>query len=147
MARAVGERDTEAAKAMGSLREKVERELRGDILPFWLKHAVDEAYGGFRGQIANDLRIDPLAHKGLILNARILWTFAKAYKYYGDQEYLTVAKRAYQYLMRKFWDEKYGGLYWMVDHLGKPIDTKKRNLRARLCRIRAGGICIRRRRQ
>ncbi len=36
------------------------RELRGDILPFWLKYAVDDEFGGFRGQITNDLKIDPL---------------------------------------------------------------------------------------
>lgn len=109
-----------------SLREHVERELRGDILPFWLKYAVDDQYGGFRGQIANDLSIDAQAHKGLILNARILWTFAKAYKVYEDEVYLRAAERAYGYLMRHFWDEPFGGLYWMVDHVGNPVDTKKR---------------------
>jgi len=108
------------------LRERVEKELRGDILPFWLKYAVDEQYGGFRGQIANDLTIDPLAHKGLILNARILWTFSKAYKVYGDEVYLRTARRAYDYLLRYFWDADFGGVYWMVDHLGQPVETKKR---------------------
>jgi mannobiose 2-epimerase len=108
------------------LRERVERELRGNILPFWLKYAVDDEYGGFRGQIANDLTIDPLAHKGLILNARILWTFAKAYKVYGDEIYLRTARRAYEYLRQYFWDREFGGMYWMVDHLGNPVETKKR---------------------
>jgi mannobiose 2-epimerase len=108
------------------LRERVELELRSDILPFWLKYAVDDEYGGFRGQIANDLTIDPLAHKGLILNARILWTFAKAYKVYGDEVYLRTARRAYEYLRRFFWDAEFGGVYWMVDHLGNPVETKKR---------------------
>jgi mannobiose 2-epimerase len=111
---------------MGGLREQVERELRGDILPFWLKYAVDDEYGGFRGQITNDLKIDPLAHKGLILNARILWTFAKAYRVYGYESYLGTARRAYEYLRRYFWDTQFGGVYWMVDHLGKPVETKKR---------------------
>jgi mannobiose 2-epimerase len=40
------------------LRQKAEAELVTDILPFWLKYAVDDEYGGFRGQIANDLTID-----------------------------------------------------------------------------------------
>jgi cellobiose epimerase len=111
---------------MDDLRERVERELRGDILPFWLKYAEDDQYGGFHGQIANDLTIDPLAHKGLILNARILWTFAKAYKVYEDEVYLRTARRAYEYLRRYFWDAEFGGFYWMVDHLGRPMDTKKR---------------------
>jgi mannobiose 2-epimerase len=106
--------------AVQKLRERVELELRGDILPFWLKYAVDDEYGGFRGQIANDLTIDPLAHKGLILNARILWTFAKAYKVYGEEVYLRTARRAF------FWDAEFVGVYWMVDHLGNPVETKKR---------------------
>ena len=108
------------------LRERVERELLGDILPFWLNYAVDHEFGGFRGQIANDLTIDPLAHKGLILNARILWTFAKAYQVYRDDVYLRTARRAYEYLQHFFWDAEFGGVYWMVDHLGNPVETKKR---------------------
>jgi len=111
---------------MGGLRERVERELRGDILPFWLKYAVDDEFGGFHGQITNDLKIDPRAHKGLILNARILWTFSKAYKVYGYESYLGTARRAYEYLRRYFWDTEFGGVYWMVDHRGKPVETKKR---------------------
>jgi cellobiose epimerase len=111
---------------MGGLRERVERELRGDILPFWLKYVVDDEFGGFHGQITNDLKIDPLANKGLILNARILWTFAKAYRVYGYESYLGTARRAYEYVRRYFWDTEFGGVYWMVDHLGKPVETKKR---------------------
>ena len=111
---------------MGGLRERVERELRGDILPFWLKHAMDKEFGGFRGQITNDLKINPKANKGLILNARILWTFSKAYRVYGYESYLGTARRAYEYLRRYFWDTEFGGVYWMVDHLGKPVETKKR---------------------
>jgi mannobiose 2-epimerase len=108
------------------MRERVERELRGDILPFWLKYALDDEYGGFRGQIANDLTIDPLAPKGLILNARILWTFAKAYRVYREEVYLRTASRAYEYLQRHFWDQEFGGVYWMVDYRGNPVDQKKR---------------------
>ena len=111
---------------MVEMRERVERELRGDILPFWLKYALDDEYGGFRGQIANDLTIDPLAPKGLILNARILWTFAKAYQVYREEVYLRTASRAYEYLQRHFWDQEFGGVYWMVDYRGNPVDQKKR---------------------
>jgi len=111
---------------MDDFRERVERELLDDILPFWLKYAVDHDFGGFCGQIANDLTFNPLAHKGLILNARILWTFAKAYSVYRNEIYLRTARRAYEYLQRYFRDPEFGGFYWMVDHLGNPVDTKKR---------------------
>jgi mannobiose 2-epimerase len=108
------------------LREKAETELLSNILPFWLKYAIDEEYGGFRGRIANDLTFDPHAGKGLILNARILWTFAKAFNVYRDPVYLATARRAYEYLDRFFWDREFGGVYWMLDFEGRPIDAKKR---------------------
>lgn len=111
---------------MHDLCQRVETELRSSILPFWLNHTIDEEYGGFRGQIANDLTFDPLAPKGVILNARILWTFAKAFTVYSDPVYLDAARRAYEYLVRSFWDDEFGGVYWMVDYKGQPLDTHKR---------------------
>ena len=111
---------------MQKLRQKAEAEVITDILPFWLKYTFDDKYGGFRGQIANDLTIDARASKGLILNARILWTFAKAFNVYGDSKYLVAAQRAYEYLVRFFVDRDYGGVYWMLDYDGRPLDTKKR---------------------
>ena len=79
---------------MEDLRQRAEAELRSNILPFWLRHAIDEEYGGFRGQIANDLTIDPRAAKALVLNARILWTFSKAFSVYRDPVFLATARRA-----------------------------------------------------
>jgi cellobiose epimerase len=108
------------------LREKAEVELRTGILPFWLKYTIDEEFGGFRGQVANDLTIAPHADKGLILNARILWTYAKAFSVYGEPEYLLAARRAYEYLVRYFWDTEFGGMYWMLDYEGRPTDARKR---------------------
>src|SRR4029077_11415611 len=100
---------------MGGLRERVERELRGDILPFWLKYAVDDEFGGFHGQITNDLKIDPRAHKGLILNARILWTFSKAYKVYGYESYLGTARRGGGYFWGGVLETDIGGARTSVD--------------------------------
>jgi mannobiose 2-epimerase len=111
---------------MDNLRQRVETELRTNILPFWLEHAIDEQYGGFRGQIANDLTINPFAHKGLILNARILWTFSKAFSVYGEEVYQQTARRAYDYLTEHFWDTEFDGFFWLLDYLGRPVDSKKR---------------------
>jgi len=33
------------------LRQRVEAELKSDILPFWLKYAIDEEYAGFAGKL------------------------------------------------------------------------------------------------
>lgn len=111
---------------MNDLRQRVEAELLSNILPFWLDHAVDHENGGFLGQISNLLAVDPRAPKGLILNARILWTFSRAYRHYRDPAYLAAAQRAYEYLVGYFLDAEFGGFYWMVDYLGRPHDNKKR---------------------
>jgi mannobiose 2-epimerase len=95
------------------------------ILAYWATHVPDHAQGGFYGQLDNDNQPNPLAPKGSVLNARILWTFAAAYNQERRADYLGVARRAYEYLVAHFLDAECGGVYWLVDHLGQPLDTKK----------------------
>lgn len=111
---------------VSDLKTRVETELRSNILPFWLKYTVDDDFGGFRGRVSSDLVIEPEADKGLILNTRILWTFSKAYSVYREDVCHRAATRAYEYILRQFWDDQFGGVYWMVNYRGEPSDTKKR---------------------
>lgn len=60
-----------------------------------------------------------------MLHARILWTFASAYRRFPDPKYLEIAERAYDYLKTHFVDPQYGGFYWMVDVQGRPVQDKK----------------------
>jgi len=106
-------------------RQRVETELRSGILPFWLNHTIDNERGGFLGRIFSDGAPDPKGEKGLILNARILWTFARAYRAYKDPAYLATAVRSYEYLTTFFSDSEFGGYYWMLDCDGKPTETRK----------------------
>ena len=108
------------------LKRKVEAELTGGILPFWLKNTIDHEHGGFIGRIGDGLAIDANAEKGLILNARILWTFARAWRHYQQEEYRQAARRAFDYLRTFFFDPQYGGYFWMLDCHGQPTDTLKR---------------------
>ncbi|AIQ63164.1 N-acyl-D-glucosamine 2-epimerase [Paenibacillus stellifer] len=104
---------------------ELESELKDNILGFWMKHTLDEEKGGFVGEIDSSMKINPSAAKSLVLNARILWTFASAYRMYGEPQYLGTAERAYRYLVDHFADREFGGMYWMVDAQGQPSETKK----------------------
>ena len=104
----------------------LEAEWLNNIAPFWLKYAPDELHGGFRGWITNDLEFDENAEKGIILHSRILWTFSRAYKLYKDEQYLQMANCAFAYILDHFLDPVAGGVFWTVDYLGQPSDTKKR---------------------
>ncbi len=107
-----------------SYREELSNELE-QILSYWMQYAVDREQGGFYGRINNDNIIDSKAAKGSVLNSRILWAFAAAYRQTGKEEYLVMAQRAFEYISQYFIDKEYGGVYWTVDNSGKPLDTKK----------------------
>ena len=63
--------------------------------------------------------------KCLVLNARLVWTFASAYRIFRDEKYLQLARRAYDYFCEHFLDKEYGGCYFMLDCKGNPVDDKK----------------------
>ena len=107
------------------MKQEMQDVLENNILRFWLDKMQDRENGGFYGRIDGSGILHPEAEKGAILNARILWAFSAAYRVLGNSEYLEAAKRAYEYLIEHFIDEEYGGVYWSVDYLGRPLDTKK----------------------
>ena len=106
-------------------RERVEKELKDGILGFWLSHSQDDKWGGFHGLIYNDNSKVLDADKGLIQNARNLWSFARAYNYFKDEIYLDIAYRAKDYLLEKFWDNEFGGFIWLVNPDGTPKNSRK----------------------
>lgn len=110
---------------MTDLRQRIEAELRGNILPFWIAHTPDEEHGGFYGALTNDLVVHNDAPRLAVLTARILWTYSTAYRLYHAEAYLTMARRAYDYLTQKFWDHEYGGVYWTLDQHGCPLNDRK----------------------
>ena len=96
-----------------------------DILRFWMDHTMDDVNGGFIGKIDHDNIKYPGAPKGSVLNSRILWTFSAAYSLTKNPAYLSMADRAYHYILQHFMDKEYGGVYWTVQANGEPLDTKK----------------------
>ncbi|WP_210488172.1 AGE family epimerase/isomerase [Rufibacter aurantiacus] len=115
---------TSLASQLSTYQREMEAELER-ILAFWSENTLDHQYGGFVGQIDHTGTINPEAPKGSILNARILWTFSAAYRHTRKEVYLTIATRAFDYLCTSFLDSAHGGVYWMVDAQGQPLDTRK----------------------
>jgi len=113
---------TEETKRLWAAR--VKNELVENILPFWMRHTVDRQNGGFYGGVSCDLKIDKEAPRAAVINARILWTFSAACRLLSA-EYRETADWAYDYIVKKFWDKQYGGVYWMLDGKGDPISDRK----------------------
>ena len=110
--------------AAQALAMQVKKELTTDILPYWIKR-MNNPEGGFYGRISGDEQLDTDAPVGNILVARILWTFAAAYRIFGNKEYLEMAEKAKKEIMNRFFDKEYGGTYWSLNPDGTPLDTKK----------------------
>lgn len=110
-----------AAKALAS---QVKKELLSDILPYW-RQKVCRPEGGFWGRIDGHEQIHPEAPVGSIMTARILWTFASAYRLLGNKDDLDIALQAKDLLINKFYDHEHGGIYWSITPSGTPLDTKK----------------------
>jgi mannobiose 2-epimerase len=105
-------------------RKELTQEL-GDILNYWMQYSPDSVNGGFYGSIDHDNQPSPEAPKGIVLNARILWSFAAAYNQTANEKYLPFAERAFRYIVDYFVDRQFGGVYWTVDYKGKKLDDRK----------------------
>jgi mannobiose 2-epimerase len=114
----------EPVQILPGYRSELQSELT-EILEYWKNHTIDNLNGGFFGSIDNRNNVDTQAPKGVVLNSRILWTFSAAYSLLKKDEYLEIAQRAFQYIVDHFIDRKYGGVYWSVDSVGSPLDTRK----------------------
>lgn len=96
-----------------------------NILNYWSKHTLDNEFGGFIGEVNPSNTQIKDADKGVVLNARILWTFSSAYNFLKDEKYLIIAKRAFDYLVKQFWDKDYEGVFWSLTYDGQVLDGRK----------------------
>lgn len=104
--------------------EEIRAHLENVIIPFW-KNMRDDEFGGYYGYMDYDLNVDKKAVKGCILNSRITWFFANAYKVLGDESLLSEATHAYTFLKEKCYDRENGGIFWSLSYDGTPEDTTK----------------------
>lgn len=102
------------------LRSFLETHLRNDIVPFWLKHAIDRERGGIFSCIADDGTIQS-RDKSIWSQARGLWTFSALFnRIEKRKEWLEVAHGLFRFLQAHGRDEKG---YWVftTDEFGKVV--------------------------
>jgi len=102
-----------------------EKELRENILPFWLKYARNVERGGFHSFIGEDMKVIDTLPRGCLLTSRILWTFSAAFQRYHDPAYGEMARWAYRDLVDNFLDKQHGGFFWTITPDGQPLDAHK----------------------
>jgi mannobiose 2-epimerase len=106
------------------LQQELNNELTQNILPYWQNKMLDPN-GGFYGRIDGKEKLHKDTNRGVVMNARILWTFSSAYRILKNEEYLKTARHAYEYFVKYFTDKEYGGVFWELDSRGNPVNTRK----------------------
>ena len=111
---------SEAAQSLKSYSLQYKTELLDSILPFWMKHSVDQQNGGFFtcldqfGQVYD-------TDKFIWLQGRQVWCFAYMYNNIEKkQEWLDIAKHGADFLIKYGRDEE-GNWYFSLTAEGKPL--------------------------
>jgi mannobiose 2-epimerase len=115
-----------APRSLSEFARRVHDQLFGHILPFWTGPALDHEQGGWLAWMSNDLIVDRSQPKGLIFNSRILWAFSAVYRAQPQSLYEEMAHRAFEIVMKGFWDPQYGGAFWQLDGEGRVQDDSKK---------------------
>ena len=103
--------------------QEIRRILDKNILDWWL--GMKDPRGGFYGEADFAGRPVADAPRGVILNARIIWTFSAASLALGRKDCLLAARHAAEWFLQHFCDHRYGGVYWSVSPSGEPHERKK----------------------
>lgn len=96
-----------------------------NILDYWSANTLDYDNNGFFGKIDHHNKVVQKAPKGIILNTRVLWSFAAASNHLKTDKYAEICHRSYDYLKAYFKDNKYKGVFWELDYKGSPINKRK----------------------
>jgi len=105
--------------------ERLERDLRERILPYWYARGRDVEGEGW---VLDDPPKDTPPDRSLVTQSRMIWTFARVHRLgfsTAERNYGAAAEAGYRYLMAKFWDSRHGGAVWTVDAEGRPVNPRK----------------------
>ncbi len=99
--------------------------LKTKIVPFWVK-LNDLEYGGFYGAVdSQTLTVDKHSDKGLVQQARLLYSFSALANHESSQVYRPLMDSAYHFLKDHMKDTVNQGYYWLSNHAGIIKDARK----------------------
>jgi mannobiose 2-epimerase len=105
--------------------DKYASHLVDGIMAFWIEHGPDARYGGFYGALDRKGNPSPYLPKGLVQQARFLWSFSAAFKLDPQPVYQEMAERAFRFLREHFYDPARLGWYYLVSAEGLPLNRQK----------------------
>lgn len=104
----------------------LESYLRSKLLPFWMDNSPDPEFGGVLSYFDRHGKPTGKTEKTFLMQIRNLYTMSSAHRYgYGDGRAVELARATAQFIHEHYWDEEYGGWYWIADRAGNvTVDDK-----------------------
>ena len=100
--------------------------LTESLLPFWIERSPDTGFGGFLTYFDRHGRSTGETEKTFLMQIRMLYTMASAHRAgYGNGRCADLARMGAEFLLEHYWDNEYGGWYWVADRAGTPTVTDK----------------------
>jgi len=102
------------------LAEQYRRALLDDVMPFWQRHSLDRAHGGYLTCLDREGAVYD-TDKYMWLQGRELWTFAMLYnRVQRREDWLEAAECGYRFLRDHAMDAR-GNWYFRLDRAGRPL--------------------------
>lgn len=99
--------------------------LFNDVLPFWLRNAVDTDHGGFFSALDRDGTVID-TDKAVWIQGRFTWLLAELYNNVEQrEEWLGLAQHGAAFLDRHAFDPQDGRMWFHVTRDGKPIRKRR----------------------
>jgi mannobiose 2-epimerase len=100
--------------------------LNDGIVPFWFDRALDSKYGGFLTNFDEHGKPLPTPEKYVNTQCRMIWWFSTLKRRFPQTPRAAeMASQGVDFLIKHFWDPKYGGFYWKVKQDGSELDNAK----------------------
>lgn len=98
--------------------------LLEDVIPFWIRHSVDEEHGGYMFSVDRDGSIID-TDKAVWLQGRFAWMLATLYNTVEPRaEWLRLAKHGIDFLDAHCFDDD-GRMFFLVTREGKPLRKRR----------------------
>ncbi len=100
--------------------------LRSTLLPFWLERSPDPVYGGFLSYFNRYGQPTGETDKTFLMQIRMLYTMSSAHRFgYGEGRCAELAEMGARFISDHYWDDQYGGWFWIADRSGTPTVLDK----------------------
>ena len=94
--------------------------LLDDVIPFWMRHSIDQENGGFFTCLDRDGAVFD-TDKFIWLQVRQVWTFTMLYNRVENRsDWLDIARHGAEFLHKHGMDKE-GNWYFAIDRSGRPL--------------------------